>query len=44
MTELHQKRFGFRDLVTRKARDHLSRRLTDGALDLTLIEYVCERS
>ncbi|MGZ5151407.1 MAG: hypothetical protein ACXWI6_15290 [Burkholderiales bacterium] len=44
MTELHQKCFGFRDLASRKARDHLSRHLTDGTLDFTLIEYACERS
>ena len=38
-TEFYQKMFGFREVETRKTRDHLSRHLTDGALDFTLIKY-----
>jgi len=37
--EFYQKVFGFREVETRKTRDHLSRHLTDGALDFTLIQY-----
>ena len=37
--EFYQKVFGFREVETRKTRDHLSRHLTDGALDFTLIKY-----
>lgn len=38
-TEFYQKVFGFKEVETRKTRDHLSRHLTDGALDFTLIKY-----
>ena len=38
-TEFYQKVFGFREVETRKTRDHVSRHLTDGALDFTLIKY-----
>jgi lactoylglutathione lyase len=38
-TEFYQKVFGFREVETRKTRDHLSRHLTDGAIDFTLIKY-----
>ncbi len=38
-TAFYQKVFGFREVETRKTRDHLSRHLTDGALDFTLIKY-----
>ncbi|HET7596597.1 MAG TPA: VOC family protein [Burkholderiales bacterium] len=38
-TQFYQKVFGFREVETRKTRDHLSRHLTDGALDFTLIKY-----
>jgi lactoylglutathione lyase len=38
-TEFYQKVFGFREVETKKTRDHLSRHLTDGALDFTLIKY-----
>jgi lactoylglutathione lyase len=38
-TDFYQKVFGFREVETRKTRDHLSRHLTDGALDFTLIQY-----
>ena len=38
-TEFYEKVFGFREVETRKTRDHLSRHLTDGAMDFTLIKY-----
>jgi lactoylglutathione lyase len=38
-TEFYQYVFGFREVETRKTRDHLSCHLTDGALDFTLIKY-----
>lgn len=38
-TEFYEKVFGFREVETRKTRDHLSRHLTDGALDFTLMKY-----
>src|SRR5688500_7760496 len=38
-TEFYQKVFGFKEVETRKTRDHLSRHLTDGELDFTLIKY-----
>jgi len=38
-TEFYQHVFGFREVETRKTRDHLSRHLTDGAIDFTLIKY-----
>ena len=31
--------FGFRDAETRKTRDHVSRHMTDGAIDFTLMKY-----
>lgn len=38
-TEFYQKVFGFEEVVTKKTRDHISRHLTDGDLDFTLIKY-----
>ncbi len=38
-TEFYQKVFGFREAETRRTRDHLSRHLTDGNIDFTLIKY-----
>jgi lactoylglutathione lyase len=38
-TEFYRKVFGFREVETRRTRDHLSRHLTDGDLDFTLIKY-----
>ncbi len=38
-TEFYEKVFGFKEVETRKTRDHLLRHLTDGALDFTLIKY-----
>ena len=37
--EFYQEVFGFRDAETRKTRDHLSRHMTDGDLDFTVMEY-----
>ena len=36
--EFYEKVFGFREVETRKTRDHLSRHLSDGAIDFTLIQ------
>jgi lactoylglutathione lyase len=38
-TEFYEKVFGFWEAETRKTRDHLSRHLTDGDIDFTLIKY-----
>ena len=38
-TEFYRKVFGFKEVVTKKTRDHVSRHLTDGDLDFTLIKY-----
>lgn len=38
-TEFYEKVFGFREVETRKTRDHISRHLTDGVLDFTLMKY-----
>lgn len=38
-TEFYQKVFGFWEVETKKTRDHLSRHLTDGDIDFTLIKY-----
>src|SRR3954469_9099445 len=38
-TEFYQKVFGFMESNTEKVRDHTSRHLTDGVLDLALIKY-----
>jgi lactoylglutathione lyase len=38
-TEFYQRVFGFREVETRRTRDHVSRHLSDGALDFTLIKY-----
>ena len=37
-TEFYQKVFGFREVETRKTRDHLSRHLTDGARYKKLVD------
>lgn len=37
--EFYEKVFGFREVETRKTRDHISRHLTDGVLDFTLMKY-----
>ncbi len=38
-TEFYQKVFGFVEVNTERVRDHTSRHLTDGGLDLALIKY-----
>lgn len=38
-TDFYQKVFGFAEVETKKTRDHVSRHLTDGDLDFTLIQY-----
>ena len=38
-TEFYRKVFGFREVETRKTRDHISRHMTDGTLDFTLMKY-----
>jgi len=38
-TEFYEKVFGFREVSTRKTRDHISRHMTDGQLDFTLMKY-----
>ena len=38
-TEFYEKVFGFWEVETSKTRDHLSRHLTDGTMDFTLIKY-----
>ena len=38
-TKFYEQVFGFWEAETRKTRDHLSRHLTDGEIDFTLIKY-----
>jgi lactoylglutathione lyase len=38
-TEFYEKVFGFKEVETRKTRDHISRHMTDGHLDFTLMKY-----
>jgi lactoylglutathione lyase len=38
-TEFYQKVFGFKEMNTEKVRDHTSRHLSDGVLDIALIKY-----
>jgi hypothetical protein len=37
--DFHWKVFGFQDAETRKTRDHVSRHMTDGQIDFTLMKY-----
>ena len=37
--DFYQQVFGFQDAETRKTRDHLSRHMTDGQIDFTLMKY-----
>ena len=37
--DFYQKMFNFRDVVTKKTRDHTSRHMTDGAIDFTVLTY-----
>ena len=41
-TEFYQKVFGFKEMNTEKVRDHTSRHLSDGVLDIALIKYDAE--
>src|SRR4026209_21379 len=38
-TEFYQKVFGLKEMNTEKVRDHTSRHLSDGVLDVALIKY-----
>ncbi|MGZ5172224.1 MAG: VOC family protein, partial [Burkholderiales bacterium] len=38
-SQFYETVFGFWQAETRKTRDHLSRHLTDGTIDFTLIKY-----
>ena len=38
-TRFYQEVFGFRDSETKKTRDHVSRHMTDGQIDFTLMKY-----
>ena len=38
-TEFYKKVFGFKEMNTAKVRDHTSRHLSDGVLDVALIKY-----
>src|SRR5258706_1210258 len=37
--DFYQQVFGFQDAETRKTRDHMSRHMTDGQIDFTLMKY-----
>ena len=37
--EFYKKVFGFQDAETNKTRDHISRHMTDGEIDFTLLQY-----
>ena len=37
--DFYKEVFGFRDAETRRTRDHVSRHMTDGAIDFTLMKY-----
>jgi lactoylglutathione lyase len=43
-TEFYEKSFGFHEVETGQVRDHTSRHLTDGTIDLALIKYESEDS
>ncbi len=43
-TEFYEKSFGFVEVETGQVRDHTSRHLTDGTIDLALIKYDSEDS
>ena len=38
-TAFYEKVFGFREVETKRTRDHISRHMTDGNLDFTLMKY-----
>ena len=37
--DFYEQVFGFQDAETRRTRDHLSRHMTDGQIDFTLMQY-----
>jgi lactoylglutathione lyase len=43
-TQFYEHVFGFKEMETAKVRDHTSRHLSDGAIDLALIQYDAEES
>src|SRR5918996_4916307 len=43
-TQFYENVFGFQPVETSKVRDHTSRHLTDGTIDLALIKYDSEES
>jgi lactoylglutathione lyase len=43
-TSFYEEVFGFRQLSTDRVRDHVSRHLTDGRIDIALIKYDSEDS
>ena len=43
-TQFYENVFGFKEVETSKVRDHTSRHLSDGAIDLALIKYDAEES
>ena len=43
-SQFYQNVFGFREVETSHVRDHTSRHLTDGAIDLAIIKYDSEQS
>jgi lactoylglutathione lyase len=43
-TQFYEKVFGFKEMETAQVRDHTSRHLSDGAIDLALIKYDAEES
>lgn len=43
-SQFYEKVFGFKEMETSKIRDHTSRHLSDGAIDLALIKYDREES
>jgi len=38
-TEFYEQVFGFKEVETKRTRDHISRHMTDGAIDFTLMKY-----
>ena len=43
-TQFYENVFGFKEMETAQVRDHTSRHLSDGAIDLALIKYDAEES
>jgi lactoylglutathione lyase len=43
-SQFYENLFGFKDMETTKVRDHTSRHLSDGTIDLALIKYDKEES